>query len=190
MIRIVKKPESISWDEICDVVWRSHAKNREKGVDIRNAHLSGEEMRKSLGDDGDCFVAIETSNGKVIACCSSSYNNLATWWATGKFAYATLEAVLPEYSGKHVFSRLSTVRLETVKEKKCNGIYMYVAERNKRRRIIAKKEGFTPVEIRRTSYNPHNYLVYAKWFGVKPHSRFYFVLRFFINWISVRIKNC
>lgn len=189
MIDITKKTESISWDEIGRVVWRAHAQNRERGVDIRNAHLSGEEIKNSIGHDGDCFVAIDTSSGNVVACCSSRYNYLDTWWAQGKYAYATLDAVLPDYSGKHIFSRLSEARLEAINEKKCSGIYMYVAERNKLRRKIARKEGYIPVELRMSSYNPHYYLVYVKWLMDKPHSSVYLSLRFIINWIYVRIRN-
>ena len=63
MIEITRKPESISWAEISSVVHQAHAPNRMHGVDIRNAHLTGEEMRESIGTDGDCFVAIDKDLG-------------------------------------------------------------------------------------------------------------------------------
>lgn len=187
MIEILPKPEYVSWNEIHDIIYKAHENNRKNGVDIRNAHLSGEQLKDSLGEDGVCFVA--TDGGKVIATCSAAFRTLNTWYARGlKLGYATLDAVLPEYSGRHIYSHLAKVREEFIRSKDCAGIYMHIAEGNVIRRQIAEKEGYCRVSIGRTSYNPHNYLVYVKWLGKDPYPICYIRLRFFLSWLILRIR--
>ena len=190
MIEIVSKPDAVSWDEISRVVYLSHAKNRENGLDIRNANLTGKEIEERLGNEGKCFIARKTSDGTIIATASVAFHKLDRWYAHGLFAYLTLEAVLPEWSGQHIFSLLSLERMKHVNSLHCDGTYMYVAEGNTLRRHIANKEGFISVAIDRTEYNRHNYLTYVKWLGNKPHSLFYIRTRYVFNWIKLKLKNC
>lgn len=187
MVEILPKPEYVSWDEIHNVIYKAHENNRKNGVDIQNAHLSGKQLKDSLGDDGMCFVAIDRD--KVIATCSAAFRTLNTWYAhRQKFGYGTLDAVLPEYSGRHIFSHLANVREEFINNKDCVGIYMHIAEGNIIRRQIAQKEGFFQVSIGRTTYNPHNYLVYVKWLKKRPYPICYIRLRFFLSWLILKIK--
>ena len=190
MVEIVLKPNSVSWDEISQIVYNSHVNNREKGLDIRNANLTGDEIKESIGVDGRCFIARDTNLGIIIGTVSVAFHHLERWYAHGLFAYLTLDAVLPEWSGKHVFSRLSTERMEYIKGTGCEGIYIYIAENNKLRREIAKKEGFISVAIDRTDYNRHNYITYVKWFGEKPFCLFNIRVRFVLNWIKLKSSNC
>lgn len=186
-IKIIKKPNDISWDEIHEVVYQAHASNREQGVDIRNAHLSGEELKNSIGEDGVCFVALD--GDKVVATSSLAFHCLHTWYANGKkVGYGTLSAVLPEYKGQHIFSRLERTRMAYAKDVGCYGFYGKTAEGNKKRRNIAKKDGYYEVSIGRTSFNPHNYVTIFKWFEKCPHSTIYIKYKYLMTYLRLKIN--
>ena len=186
-IQIIEKPDWVSWDEIHDIVHKAHESNRKKGVDIQNAHLSGEQLKESVGPDGVCFVALD--GDKVVATSSVAFHTLNTWYARGqKVGYGTLSAVLPEYKGMHLFSKLEQMRVEYAKDKGCTGFYGKTAEGNTKRRSIAKKDGYFEVSIGRTSFNPHNYVTIYKWLGRRSFPVGYIQLRFFISWLILKIK--
>lgn len=182
-----EKDDSISWDEIQHVIYRSHESNRENGVDIRNAHLSPEEISTSIGSDGKCYVALD--NNHVVGTCSIAFKDKNTWYAKGKTAYMTLEAVLPEYKGNHIFKNLSELRNKYLESIGCNMCYMNVAEHNHIRRQIAKREGFIPVGIYFNPYNPHNYLTYCRWFIKPPFSIWYIKYKYYSSLLKLLIKK-
>ena len=186
-IQIMEKPDWVSWEEIHEVVYNAHESNRNKGVDIQNAHLSGEQLKESLGPDGVCFVALD--GDKVVATSSVAFHTLNAWFARGqKAGYGTLSAVLPEYKGQHLFSKLEQMRVAYAKDKGCTGFYGKTAEGNTKRRSIAKKDGYFEVSIGRASFNPHNYITAYKWLDRRPFPAGYIRLRFFISWLILKIK--
>lgn len=162
------KDDTVSWGEIQNVIFRSHESNRNNGVDIRNAHLTPEQLKNTLGKDGVCFVALD--GNKVVGTCSVSFQQKNTWYAQGEVAYLTLAGVLPEYKGRYIFQHLSAMRKEYIIDRGCKTIYMNIAEKNLIRRTIAIKEGFTPMAIHFNPYNPHNYITYCYWVEGKPFS--------------------
>lgn len=174
-----KKDESVSWEEIRQVVFRSHESNRKNGVDIRNAHLSSEELAASLGKEGACFVALDGE--KVVGTCSVAFREIRTWFAKGKVAYLTLAAILPEYKGRHIFKHLSALRNEYIKSVGCKLCYMNVAEYNHERRAIAIKEGFVEVAINYNPYNPHNYITYCYWYAGSPFPKIFISFMFLVS---------
>ena len=187
MIVIQQKPESVSWDVIRDIVYKAHESNRNKGVDIQNAHLSSEQLKESLGADGVCFVALD--GNKVVATSSVAFHTLNRWFARGqKVGYGTLSAVLPEYKGQHLFSKLEQMRVAYAKDKGCTGFYVKTAEGNTKRRSIAKKDGYFEVSIGRTSFNAHNYITMYKWLDRRSFPVGYIRFRFFISWLMLKIK--
>jgi len=44
-LHIIEKPEWVSWDEIHDVLWKAHAENREKGMNMNLPALPAEQIR-------------------------------------------------------------------------------------------------------------------------------------------------
>lgn len=182
-----EKDDSISWEEIQQVIFLSHAINRSKGVDIRNAHLSPEELQKKIGNYGKCFVALDGE--KVVGTCSVIFQTKNVWYANGRIAYMLLEAVLPGYKGQHIFRNLSEIRKKYTIGTGCLQFYMNVAEKNTVRRLIAKKENFVPVAIHFNNYNPHNYITYSYWVNKRPYSR----LNIYAHYIFSLLKlyyNC
>ena len=58
-IKIVEKPDWVSWDEIHEVLWKAHEKNRENGVFMSYPSLTGEELKNMLGNHSKLFIACE-----------------------------------------------------------------------------------------------------------------------------------
>ncbi len=54
----MEKPEWVSWDEIHEVLWKAHEKNREKGIIMASPSLSCEEIKNKIGNKGKMFLAI------------------------------------------------------------------------------------------------------------------------------------
>ena len=51
-IQIIEKPDWVSWDEIREVLWESHAENREQGIVNTYPLLPGDELRRFVGEKG------------------------------------------------------------------------------------------------------------------------------------------
>lgn len=185
-VKILVKPDSVSWDEIHDIVYSAHSSNRAKGVDIANAHKNGEEIQELLGEKGVCFVAM--LGDKVIATSSVAFHDVDRWWYKGVAGYATLAAVLPEYKGMHLFTKLEQTRVEYARNAGAEVFYGDTAQHNTKRRAIAKKDGYYEVTLGRTSFNKHNYVVIVKWLNKCPFSPFYIKLKFIMSAIKVYIK--
>ena len=185
-IDIIENTNNEKWNDIQNVIYQSHEENRRNGVDIRNAHLTAKELKESLGIDGKCFIALD--GNKIVGTCSVAFQNKKCWYANGLVAYTTLEAVLSEYKGKHIFKLLAEKRLEYIKSKGCNVIYMNVAEKNTIRRLIADKEGFKKIAIHYNSYNPHNYITYCKWIEESPFTDFEISIRYGMSIIKLWIQ--
>lgn len=185
-VDIVDNNDEFRWNEIQNVIYKAHEENRRNGVDIRNAHLTSKELQESLGKDGKCFIALD--DNKIVGTCSVAFQYKQCWYANGVVAYATLEGVLSEYKGKHIFKQLAKKRLEYIKSIGCNVVYMNVAEKNYIRRIIAEKEGFKKIAIHYNPYNPHNYIIYCNWIGEKPFTDFEISIRYKISMIKLWLQ--
>lgn len=185
-IEILEDTDDNKWNEIQEVIYKAHEENRRNGVDIRNAHLTSKELQESLGKDGKCFIALD--DNKIVGTCSVSFQHKKCWYANGVVAYATLEGVLSEYKGRHIFKQLAQKRLEYIKSKGCNVVYMNVAEKNYIRKIIAEKEGFKKIAIHYNPYNPHNYITYCKWIGNRPFIGIEISIRYGISMIRLWLQ--
>ena len=186
-IDIKIKDSSISWENVRELIYVAHESNRKNGVDIRNAHLSALELEKSIGADGVCLVALD--NGKLIGTCSIAFKELNCWYAKGKCAYCTLDAVLPEYRGMGVFKKLDQERFRVIQNLNVQTIYMYVAEKNTLRRKIAIKQGFDAIEMRYNPYNCHYFVVYCMWLGRRPVAKIFVKVRFFLQSMKIKARK-
>lgn len=186
-IRIVEKPIDYPWDEIRKVIYLAHESNRERGLDIRNAHLSAVELETSIGPDGICILAMD--DDKLIGTCSIAFKDVNTWYMKGRVAYLTLDAVLPEYKGQGVFRILEEKRLEIIQESGVEAAYINIAESNTIRRKIALKYGFKEVEVRYNPFNPHNYMTYCKWFTKQPVSSMRIFTHYYYQYAKLSIRN-
>ena len=184
----IKKLDNYArWEDIRELIFLAHESNRKAGVDIRNAHLSADELKESLGDNGVTFIALDGE--KLVGTCSIAFKELKCWYASGTCAYFTLDAVHPDYKGKGIFTKLEKERLRIVIDSGVGTIFMYVAEKNVLRRKIACKQGFESVEFRYNPYNSHNFIVYCKWFGKRPMAKPLMRMRYCMQFFKVKLKG-
>lgn len=170
-IKIMPKPAHISWDTIHDILYKAHESNRQKGVDMKTAYLSGEELKKRVGREGQCFVAI--LGNKIVGTASVRFYDRNCWYHRGKIADFMLVGILPEYKGKGIYSMLSRYRDTYIRNLGCNVVELDTAEGNTNMISISKKYGFQIVGIKASPYTEHYSVIMVKWLEKCPYTKCY-----------------
>ena len=165
-IRILPKPDWVSWDDIHDVLWAAHEKNREKGLSMRYASLSGDEIRQRIEGRGQLFCAID--NGKVVATSAIVKKQSKMWYdkAYSDYAYFCFASVLPEYAGMGIYREFYKKREAICKEMGLDRILFDTHEKNARVIEINCKNGFVPVDLK--FYRDHYNIVMVMWLNGCP----------------------
>ena len=182
-IQYTTKPDWLSWDEIQECQFLAHASNRKNGLHMHCQELTGVELEQNIGD-GVCFVAIKGRD--VIGTCSVKIIGKLkrwSWWnKDNRCAYFCMDAVLPEYQGKHVYSELQKMRYEYVRSHGLNVIEIDTAEYNINMLSLLKRQGFQKVSF--SAYKNCNYysIILAKWID-SPPSRFVIFIRYALAYI-------
>lgn len=170
MIRIVEKPDTISWDEIADVQYRAHERNRANGVDMNCAHLNGEVFKQKMGD-GRCFVAMDDDKVVGITCYAIRKNYNSYWFCNNNTVAETMfTGILPDYQGGNTYLRLLMTRDAQAKKDGAEILITDTHYKNENMRKIFKAYGFK--EMLWTVYYGCKYysVVYAKWTGKCPYT--------------------
>ncbi len=186
-IVIKEKSEGITFEEIREVIVSAHQRNFEKGIIMQNAVLSAEDIAKTVGEDGKCFVALD--GDKVVGTCSCRIGKLDRWYHKGDVLKTFLLGILPEYQGRHISSRFIS---EWDRQAKIGGVDVIcfdTAEGNTNMIELSKRKGFIPVRF----FSPHSdhYSVeMVKWLDGAPYSSTYLKIRFTIQkmYITARFK--
>ena len=167
-IKVMQKPEWVSWDEIHELLLAAHKKNIEKGMTMKIPHLPGYELERKLGESGRCFVALD--NDKLIGITAVRFYTGKLWYDRGKLvAHCMLSAILPKYQGLGINEELNELRGRYIREMKADIIHADTAENNKIIRDSAKREGFVDVSYR--VCEDHNSVFFVKWIGGCPFTQ-------------------
>lgn len=167
-IQVIEKPDWISWDDIHNVLWTAHEKNRENGLLMRSPSISGDEIRKRIEGKGKMFCAID--NGKVVATSAIVKRRFRMWYDKERsdYAYFCLASVLPEYAGKGIYKQFYLRREAVCKEMGLDRILFDTHEKNTRVIKINRKNGYVPVDYK--FYRDHFNIVMVKWLAGCPFS--------------------
>lgn len=179
-----EKPEEVTFQEIRDILQKAHQENFKRGIVMKTPNLSAEELKKKIGAEGKCFVAM--TNGKVIATASYRKKKVNGWFFNGDAAELMMAGVDPEFQGQHIFSKLDAVRMQAIRDAGIEHIVFDTAEDNKKRQEIAIKDGFKYVSFFAPSTNHYSVLM-MKWLNGCPYSDFYCKLRFNIRKLKIKI---
>lgn len=167
-IKVMEKPEWISWDDIHELLFTAHKKNIAKGFTMTSANASGEELQKKLGEKGKCFVAL--CGDKLVGTISVSFFTGHSWYNKGQLvAHTMLSGILPKYQGIGITDDLNKLRDAYIHEIGAKMIHADTAENNKIVRMNAKRNGFIEVSY----YAPqsdHYSVNFVKWFEGCPFS--------------------
>ena len=171
----MEKPASVSWEQISDVLVRSHAKNREQGIVLPYPHLPPAEMQKKVEQkNGTMFVAMH--GDKLVGTAAVLFTNRKLWCGAGPYAYCCLASILPEYAGHGIYRNLLDIEDAFILSKGYHRVLFDSDEKNKRIFEISRKDGYKFVEY---SIHPtHRSIVMVKWFGKAPYPDFVFAVMF------------
>lgn len=182
-IIVIEKPDSISWDEIHRVLYRSHETNRSKGIFQATAVISGEEIRAKIGN-GKCFVALDGK--KVVGTCSVKIRQSKKWFVRGKAAYYMFAGVIPEYQGKRIYSLLDEKRDKYVEDNGIDVIYMNTPEGNLRVQEQKIAKGYYLAGFFAPKNTDYYSVTLVKWKSAPP--LWYIKCRFYFSKIITLIR--
>lgn len=190
-ISVIEKPDWISWNDIHDTLWGAHSINREKGISMRYASLSGDEIRERVEGKGKMFCAIK--DGRLVGTAAIVPKKAKFWFNETPLVYAYLcfACVLPECSKQGVYKQLYISR-EKEREKMGLSHAMFDTHENNRRLLeINAKNGFKPVDYR--FYYDHFNIVMVNWPNGCPYSsiriKYEYVKRKFLVKAKLALKT-
>lgn len=177
VIQIIEKPEWVSWDEIHKVIWKAHATNREKGMNMAFPSLPGEKIKEKIEGNGKMYVAL---NGKkVVGTAAIKIKNANLWCGRGDYAHCCFASVLPEYNGEGIYKMLSEKREEQARNMGLVCMMFDTHEDNSKVIGINKKNGYMPVDI--SVMKDHYNVVMVRWLNGCPYSDWYIKWQFMIR---------
>lgn len=183
-IKIVEKPDWVSWDEIHQVVWKAHENNRSKGIIMSYPSLSGDEIKDKIGKDGKLFTALD--GDKVVGTLALSKKTGRRWYVSGDYGYLCFGAVLSDYSGKGIYRSLYQLAETTAARMGLTVLTRSTNEHNARMLNITKQEGYHYVEY--MALNDHFNIVRAKWLNGCPFPSWYIETRFLLSKLLLKSR--
>lgn len=183
-INIVEKPDWVSWEEIREVLWESHAENREKGIKNALPSLPSDEIRKKVGDKGKMFVALDGK--KVVGTYAVLIRNNRKWFTSGDYAYECFCTVLPEYRRTRAYFLLARTAIGYIKKKGHSLTTGEAHENNEKVLKLKIREGYQYVAYKACS--DHYNIVIAKWLNECPYPLWYILFRFQLSKLYVKTR--
>jgi len=184
-IKIMEKPEWISWDDIHELLLAAHKKNIEKGILFRNVQMSGDEIGEKIGEEGCCWVAL--CGDKLVGTTSVKYYQGKSWWNHGKkVAHGCFTGILKDYQGIGIREDFDEKFREHIKRMGADIVDGNTAETNYVVLKIARKNGCKFVSYYAESR--FNSIQFAKWLKGCPYSDKYIEMRFFISKMLTKIQ--
>ena len=139
-IRIMPKPDFITYEQIQDCLNKAHQVNERKGLVYATAHQTVDTLKEKL-KDAVTYVALNDDN-QVVATASVQFRQINHWYHNGDIALLKLVGVLPEYSGRNLALLLLILRGFETKRRKVEVMVTDSAEENIaiRKQCIKKAE--------------------------------------------------
>ncbi len=185
-IKIVEKPEWVSWDDIHELLLQAHKKNYDKGIILGYTQMPGSKIKEKLGDEGQCWVAMD--GDKIVGTTSVTYFQGTSWWNKGKkVAHGCFTGILREYQGIGIMEELNAKKYE---HEKAHGADMNegdTAENNITVLKVFGKEGYKVVSYYAPPTNHYSVRI-VKWLNGCPFSDKYINRRFRIAKILTKLQ--
>ncbi len=183
-IKILEKPDWVSWDEIHEILVKAHAQNRANGIKMKKPTLPGEKIAEEIGNEGKMFVAMDGEH--VVGTLTLIRKNGKLWYNNGEYGYLCYGAVLPEYGGKGIYRSLYQLAETSAKQSGLKVLTRDTNEKNARMLKISKQEGYHFVAYK--ACKDHFNIVRAKWLDECPYSSWLIHLRFLKSKIINKIR--
>lgn len=165
-IRILEKPDWITWESVHDLLWEAHQSNREKGIIMKYPSLSGQEIQKRVEGNGKMFVAIQ--NDRLVGCAAAIIKTSNVWFSGNRFVYLCFVGIHPNNKKLGLYSKLIRA-VESYREEIVSDLIVFDTHRGNSRMIrINEKNGYQKVMIK--MWGGHESVVLAKWYEKCPFS--------------------
>ena len=175
-IKVIPKPDNISFNVIHELLLEAHKKNYEKGLVLGFTKKTGEEIKKLLGDEGRCWVAMD--GDKLVGTTSVTFFKGTAWWNKGKkVAHGCLTGILKEYQGLGIMEELNQKKFEYIIQHNVDMAEGDTAETNKTVLKVFGREGYKIVSYYAPNPN-HNSVRLVKWLNGCPFSDKYIERRY------------
>lgn len=185
-IRIVPKPDNISYDDIHELLVEAHKKNYKNGIVLRYSQMSGDEIMKILGDEGQSWVALD--GDKLVGTTSVTFFQGKNWWNKGKkVAHGCFTGILNQYQGLGIMEELNQKKYDYIIE---HGVDMTEGDTAETNHTVIKvfgKEGFKVVSYFAAKNNHYSVRI-VKWINGCPFSDKFINRRFKIARFLTRLQ--
>lgn len=185
-IRIIQKPDEMSFDVIHQLLEKAHQQLRKQGIHMLTAELTGAQLKERIGN-GVCFVAM--SENTPVGTVSLRIVERNRWYHKGNCVDLILLAVDPAYSGKHIASMLIQKIEQYAVSHGYDGVELDTAETNTKALQIYEKKGYQKVSYFLASNKDHYSIVMYKRMNKPPFSKLYCHLRYQVKKWKVKRKN-
>lgn len=123
-LEIIPKPDSISWEDITDLLHQAFAEHKAKGLHYSACDQSVDVTRKRA-ENGICLVALQ--DGELVG---TGLVNFVQRHGTTIGCLSQL-GILPEVKGHGIGTKLKIARIEICRQKKVDAIYCDTSEKAK-----------------------------------------------------------
>lgn len=188
-IIIIEKPDTVSFDEIYEVVYAAHEENRKNGIKVNTRITNGKELKENLGKKFVCYIALD---GEKIVGTAFGVIESEEKWCTKNLKIVRLEffAVLPEYVGRKIGSLLYERIEQYALINEVDIIDLYVVEKNPARNMYLMK-GFEEIDYVYRKRLKQNSVYMVKWLKKCKYPIFirncYYILK--RSYIRIRYKG-
>lgn len=96
-MRILRKPDSISWDDLAKCQQRAHKSNKEMGVSMNCADYTADDLKFAL-NNAITLISLDELDA-LAGMLSIDFVEVKRWWHKGMAAYICYVAVDPTFKG-------------------------------------------------------------------------------------------
>lgn len=168
-IKVMPKPDWVTFDDIHELLAVAHKKNYEKGIVLTYSQMTGDQIKEKLGDEGQCWVAMD--GDKPVGTTSVTFFQGKNWWDRGKkVAHGCFTGILNQYQGLGIMEELNQKKYEYIIRHGVDMTEGDTAETNKTVLKVFGKEGFKVVGFFAPKNSSHYSVRLVKWLNGCPYS--------------------
>ncbi len=178
-IRIIPKPESVSWQEVKDCLVVAHEINQTKGINMSHFQWPSDQIGEYVESSGVMFLAMD--GDRVVGTLGIKERIGNYWFVKGKYAYLCFGSMIPSYNGRGIYRSLNEACEEYARQHHCSVLAFDTHSENKHMQDISSRGGFRFVRFFQTRDKDHYSVVMAKWLDSCPYSHFVCQLMFLMS---------